>query len=161
MVPASAYLGFTASIIWVGEVRMHFCFSVMLNCWIICVGKSETGYNLIMDHQGTYLTSAARIHASENKLHEGTVIGNFNGEFWAFFALHQVIFWMISGYLYTIRIVFHVLIFLNIYLSFDFAFFLKCGSLLGISLHLQCSKMGRYANFLSLCDVAFYFLSSC
>ncbi|XP_074576806.1 UNC93-like protein 3 isoform X2 [Curcuma longa] len=59
MVPASLYLGFTASIIWVG--------------------------------QGTYLTSAAFSHAEDCHLHEGTVIGNFNGEFWGVFANHQVI----------------------------------------------------------------------
>ncbi|KAI0503496.1 hypothetical protein KFK09_014430 [Dendrobium nobile] len=64
MVPASFYLGFTASIIWVG--------------------------------QGTYLTSAARRHAKDCKLHEGTVIGNFNGEFWGFFASTQVIGNLIS-----------------------------------------------------------------
>ncbi|KAL0555558.1 hypothetical protein IC582_009506 [Cucumis melo] len=59
MVPASLYLGFAASIIWVA--------------------------------QGTYLTSTARNHARKNGLHEGTVIGNFNGEFWGVFASHQVI----------------------------------------------------------------------
>ncbi|XP_072975594.1 UNC93-like protein 3 [Typha angustifolia] len=59
MVPASLYLGFTASIIWVGE--------------------------------GTYLTSAALSHAKDYNLHEGTVIGSFNGEFWGMFASHQVI----------------------------------------------------------------------
>ncbi|CAJ1866119.1 unnamed protein product [Sphenostylis stenocarpa] len=59
LVPASVYLGFCASIIWVGE--------------------------------GTYLTSAARSHSSDNKLHEGAVIGDFNGEFWAVYALHQFI----------------------------------------------------------------------
>ncbi|XP_057438435.1 UNC93-like protein 3 [Lotus japonicus] len=59
LVPASLYLGFCASIIWVGE--------------------------------GTYLTSTARSHATDNKLHEGAVIGDFNGEFWAVFALHQFI----------------------------------------------------------------------
>ncbi|KAF3329988.1 UNC93-like protein 3 [Carex littledalei] len=59
MVPASVYLGFTASIIWVGE--------------------------------GTYLTTAALCHAEDNNLHEGTVIGAFNGEFWSMFASHQVI----------------------------------------------------------------------
>ncbi|KAL5740627.1 hypothetical protein ACOSP7_029510 [Xanthoceras sorbifolium] len=59
MVPTSAYLGFTASIIWVGE--------------------------------GTYLTATARNHAIDHKLHEVTVIGNFNGEFWAVFALHQFV----------------------------------------------------------------------
>ncbi|KAM7263246.1 hypothetical protein ACFE04_000929 [Oxalis oulophora] len=58
MIPASIYIGFCASIIWVG--------------------------------QGTYLTSSAQSHARENKLHEGTVIGHFNGEFWAMFAGHQV-----------------------------------------------------------------------
>lgn len=59
MVSASVYLGFTASIIWVGE--------------------------------GTYLTTAALSHAKDNNLHEGTVIGAFNGEFWSMFAGHQVI----------------------------------------------------------------------
>ncbi|AAF23279.1 hypothetical protein [Arabidopsis thaliana] len=57
MVPASLYLGFAASIIWVG--------------------------------QGTYLTSIARSHATDHGLHEGSVIGVFNGEFWAMFACHQ------------------------------------------------------------------------
>lgn len=64
MVPASLYLGFTASIIWVG--------------------------------QGTYLTSAARSHAKDCQLHEGTIIGSFNGEFWGMFAAHQVIGNLIS-----------------------------------------------------------------
>ncbi|KAK8512275.1 hypothetical protein V6N13_097074 [Hibiscus sabdariffa] len=59
MVPVSLYMGFAASIIWVGE--------------------------------GTYLTSIARSHARDTKLHEATVIGNFNGEFWAVFALHQFV----------------------------------------------------------------------
>ncbi|KAF4398669.1 hypothetical protein G4B88_017095 [Cannabis sativa] len=57
MVPASLYLGFAASIIWVGE--------------------------------GTYLTSVARSYARDSNLHEGTVIGNFNGVFWGMFAGHQ------------------------------------------------------------------------
>uniref|UniRef100_A0A0D6R3Q3 UNC93-like protein 3 n=1 Tax=Araucaria cunninghamii TaxID=56994 RepID=A0A0D6R3Q3_ARACU len=59
MVPASLYLGFTASIIWVAE--------------------------------GTYLTFAARGHATECNLPEGAVLGNFNGEFWGMFASTQVI----------------------------------------------------------------------
>ncbi|KAE8654315.1 UNC93-like protein 3 [Hibiscus syriacus] len=59
MIPVSVYMGFAASIIWVGE--------------------------------GTYLTSIARSHARDTELHEGTVIGNFNGEFWAVFALHQLV----------------------------------------------------------------------
>ncbi|PSS09887.1 UNC93-like protein [Actinidia chinensis var. chinensis] len=59
MVPASLYMGFAASIIWVAE--------------------------------GTYLTSTARSHAHDCNLHEGTVIGNFNGEFWGMFASHQFI----------------------------------------------------------------------
>ncbi|KAI4300136.1 hypothetical protein L6164_033547 [Bauhinia variegata] len=59
MVPASLYLGFSASIIWVGE--------------------------------GTYLTSTARSHAKDYNSHEGAVIGDFNGEFWAVFALHQFV----------------------------------------------------------------------
>ncbi|KAK8969686.1 UNC93-like protein 3 [Platanthera guangdongensis] len=69
MVPASLYLGFTASIIWVG--------------------------------QGTYLTSAARSHAKDLRLHEGAVIGSFNGEFWGFFASTQVIGNLISLLLLT------------------------------------------------------------
>ncbi|RWR76801.1 UNC93-like protein 3 [Cinnamomum micranthum f. kanehirae] len=64
MVPASLYLGFAASIIWVG--------------------------------QGTYLTSTARSHAKDCHLHEGTVIGNFTGEFWGMFASTQVIGNLIS-----------------------------------------------------------------
>lgn len=64
MIPASLYMGFSASIIWVG--------------------------------QGTYLTATARSHAVENNLHEGTVIGNFNGEFWGMFASHQLIGNLIS-----------------------------------------------------------------
>ncbi|CAK7333835.1 unnamed protein product [Dovyalis caffra] len=59
MVPASLYLGFAASIIWVG--------------------------------QGTYLTSTALSHARDCHSHEGTVIGNFNGEFWGLFASHQFV----------------------------------------------------------------------
>ncbi|KAL2524580.1 Uncharacterized protein Adt_09634 [Abeliophyllum distichum] len=57
MVPASLYLGFAASIIWVA--------------------------------QGTYLTSTAHSHANDYNLHEGTIIGKFNGEFWGMFASHQ------------------------------------------------------------------------
>ncbi|XP_059428200.1 UNC93-like protein 3 isoform X3 [Corylus avellana] len=64
MVPASVYLGFSASIIWVG--------------------------------QGTYLTSTARSHAKDCNLHEGTVIGNFNGEFWGMFASNQFVGNLIS-----------------------------------------------------------------
>lgn len=59
MVPASLYLGFAASILWVAE--------------------------------GTYLTSTARSHAHESNLHEGTIIGNFNGVFFGVFASHQVL----------------------------------------------------------------------
>lgn len=59
MVPASLYLGFAASIIWVG--------------------------------QGTYLTSTANSHANDYNLHEGTVIGKFNGVFWGMFACHQLV----------------------------------------------------------------------
>ncbi|KAI3854839.1 hypothetical protein MKW92_013985 [Papaver armeniacum] len=49
MVPAALYLGFCASIFWVGEV--------------------------------TYLTSTARSHAKDYQLHDGTIIGSFNGVF--------------------------------------------------------------------------------
>ncbi|KAL5716638.1 hypothetical protein ACHQM5_009774 [Ranunculus cassubicifolius] len=64
MVPAAVYLGFAASIIWVG--------------------------------MGTYLTSTARSHAKDYELHEGTILGNFNGEFWGLFASHQLIGNLIS-----------------------------------------------------------------
>lgn len=57
MLPAALFLGFSASIIWVG--------------------------------QGTYLTTTARIHAKHYQLHEPTLLGHFNGEFWGLFATHQ------------------------------------------------------------------------
>ncbi|KAI7736792.1 hypothetical protein M8C21_011227, partial [Ambrosia artemisiifolia] len=41
--------------------------------------------------EGTYLTSTARSQANDHKLHEGTVIGHFNGEFWGIFATHQLV----------------------------------------------------------------------
>ncbi|KAJ0771550.1 putative Ion channel regulatory protein, UNC-93 [Helianthus annuus] len=41
--------------------------------------------------EGTYLTSAARSQANDHKLHEGTVIGHFIGEFWGIFACHQLV----------------------------------------------------------------------
>ncbi|XP_057438432.1 UNC93-like protein 3 [Lotus japonicus] len=59
LVPTYLFLGFCASITWVG--------------------------------QGTYLTSTARNHARDNNLLEGTVIGDFNGEFWSVYAIHQFI----------------------------------------------------------------------
>lgn len=64
MVPAALYLGFCASIIWVGE--------------------------------GTYLTSTARSHAKDYQLHEGTIIGSFNGVFFGYFASHQFVGNLIS-----------------------------------------------------------------
>ncbi|KAG4152398.1 hypothetical protein ERO13_D04G119800v2 [Gossypium hirsutum] len=49
--------------------------------------------SLVIEHFssyfGTYLTYIARSYARDADLHEGTVIGQFNGEFWAMFALHQ------------------------------------------------------------------------
>jgi hypothetical protein len=47
-------------------------------------------FNIHVAYQGTYLTSTARSHARDCNLHEGTVIGNFNGEFWGMFASNQV-----------------------------------------------------------------------
>ncbi|BBH06093.1 Major facilitator superfamily protein [Prunus dulcis] len=46
---------------------------------------------IIWVEQGTYLTAAARSHARDNGLHEGTIIGNFNGEFWGMFACRQFV----------------------------------------------------------------------
>ncbi|MCL7035713.1 hypothetical protein MKW94_026732 [Papaver nudicaule] len=64
LVPAAIYLGFCASIIWVGE--------------------------------GTYLTSTARSHSKDYQLHEGTIIGSFNGVFFGYFASHQFVGNLIS-----------------------------------------------------------------
>lgn len=88
MVPASLYLGFTASIIWVGQVVSCRLLSLILL-------YSEMEPTVSQCCQGTYLTSAAFSHAEDCHLHEGTVIGNFNGEFWGVFASHQVliIYW--------------------------------------------------------------------
>ena len=88
LVPASVYLGFCASIIWVGEVhvtcqRFYSSFKLSLVTFIFT--------NCSLTCQGTYLTSAARSHSTDNNLHEIAVIGDFNGEFWAVYALHQVI----------------------------------------------------------------------
>ncbi|KAI3474075.1 hypothetical protein Pfo_028863 [Paulownia fortunei] len=70
MVPTSLYLGFAASIIWVG--------------------------------QGTYLTSAAHSHANDYNLHEGMVIGKFNGEFWGCCNFTRCIIYTLVGNLITL-----------------------------------------------------------
>ncbi|KAK6942931.1 Ion channel regulatory protein, UNC-93 [Dillenia turbinata] len=64
MIPAAVYVGFAASIIWVGL--------------------------------GTYLTSTSLGHAKDYGLHQGTVLGDFNGEFWGVCASHQFIGSLIS-----------------------------------------------------------------
>ncbi|KAG0466479.1 hypothetical protein HPP92_018059 [Vanilla planifolia] len=68
MIPASVYLGFTASIIWVGQDNVLG----YLSCF--CSTKPCK---------------------KDQHLHEGTIIGNFNGEFWVF-ASTQVIGNLIS-----------------------------------------------------------------
>lgn len=85
MVPASLYLGFTASIIWVGQVMLLLEFS--RKCYIYCFFPPQAP---ILQFQGTYLTSAALSHARENNLPEGPTLGSFNGEFWGMFASTQV-----------------------------------------------------------------------
>jgi len=89
MVPASLYLGFCASILWVGQV--HTCNMLMFLSSFKLSLVSHILIYLSLICQGTYLTSTARSYATDNNLHEGAIIGNFNGEFWALFALHQVI----------------------------------------------------------------------
>ncbi|KAL5992059.1 hypothetical protein ACLOJK_012973 [Asimina triloba] len=54
--------------------------------------------------KGTYLTSAARSHAKDSHLHEGKVIGNFNGEFWGMFASTQLVKFQIIGNLITLAL---------------------------------------------------------
>lgn len=71
---------------WTGIHNMsRFCSSFRLSL-VTCIFT-----NLSLTWQGTYLTSTARSHATDYNLHEGAVIGDFNGEFWAVYALHQVI----------------------------------------------------------------------
>jgi len=57
--------------------KLSLVFHILIHLSLIC--------------QGTYLTSTARSYAADNNLHEDAIIGDFNGEFWALFALHQVI----------------------------------------------------------------------
>lgn len=86
MVPVSLYLGFASAIIWVEQVHTS-----LYRISDFFVAKARILFlTLLWVHQGTYLTAAARSHARDNGLHEGTIIGNFNGEFWGMFACRQV-----------------------------------------------------------------------
>jgi len=71
--------------------------------------------------QGTYLTSTARSHAIDNNIHEGAVIGDFNGEFWGVYTLHQVIFFF---YTRLVALLFLFLLIKN-YLEFKVDYFFK------------------------------------
>ena len=66
---------------WTGLI-LSLSFDTLNSICILCA-------NFLL-YQGTYLTSTATSHANDYKLHEGTVIGKFNGEFWGMFACHQV-----------------------------------------------------------------------
>lgn len=100
MYPISLYLGFASSIIWVEQVQVltffsscTFLFASSVNRILPYGGKFKLEIvvlSLLWVFQGTYLTHAARSHARDNNLHEGTTIGNFNGEFWGMFACRQV-----------------------------------------------------------------------
>lgn len=96
MVPASLYMGFAASIIWVGQVQVH-----VLDFLIQFHFKEDIRDKFFLTiewaYQGTYLTSTAHSHARDNNLHEGTVIGSFNGVFWGMFACHQVTLFIICN----------------------------------------------------------------
>jgi hypothetical protein len=97
--------------------------------------------DLALTCQGTYLTSTARSHATDNNLHEGAVIGDFNGEFWGVYALHQVIIFLaLDWWLYRFC-------FFNLKKSLKFKIDsllnLFC-SLLEILLHSLYSVMSRY-----------------
>ncbi|KAK4396256.1 UNC93-like protein 3 [Sesamum angolense] len=67
------------------EAGIKECFGSWYN-WILAVYSSK-----LEALMGTYLTSAAHSHANDYNLHEGTVIGKFNGEFWGMFACHQLV----------------------------------------------------------------------
>lgn len=71
---------------WRGTCNMPRFYSSFKLSLVTCIFT-----NCSLTCQGTYLTSAARSHSTDNNLHEGAVIGDFNGEFWAVYALHQVI----------------------------------------------------------------------
>jgi len=90
MVAASLYLGFCASIVWVGQVTVLFSHELCLASIVPC--ESIGLIYLCFTLQGTYLTSAALSHARDNNLPEGLTLGKFTGEFWGLFASTQVQF---------------------------------------------------------------------
>lgn len=64
------------------KLKLSLSFDEILKSAMLCAN--------FLHIQGTYLTSTATSHANDHNLHEGTVIGKFNGEFWGMFACHQV-----------------------------------------------------------------------
>jgi hypothetical protein len=88
MVPASLYLGFTASIIWVAQVK-----DLRISKTVLFTISFQLTYCYFV-LQGTYLTSAALSHAREHNLPEGPTLGSFNGEFWGVLATTQVLLYL-------------------------------------------------------------------
>lgn len=87
MIPASLFLGFTASILWCAEVSTDRSFNAKLSVMILILMKDCSNERT---WQGTYLTHAAKCHATACDISEEAAIGSFFGQFWAVFASNQV-----------------------------------------------------------------------
>ncbi|KAJ0987749.1 hypothetical protein J5N97_006105 [Dioscorea zingiberensis] len=91
--PIVRRLGLKSSLLLGSSGYLLFVASNLIPSWYTMVPASVYfGFSasILWVGQGTYLTSTAWSHAKDCHLHDGKIIGNFNGEFWGFFASTQV-----------------------------------------------------------------------